>query len=162
MGNCCCSTGANIKADRSELLRGDTDVVVWDSLGGKTILRNFRAPGKYSGRSTHYFCGQGSLAVSNERIVCHGSLGMKPGVGTVLNVPWSHPSVQHIQFKVAGSGQERCLVITVDHHIVDPKRSGLVEYHFQLGEDAVQWLQRIQKLQLASKPIGLYTGPVIL
>ena len=151
MGNCCCSTGGSLKADRDALLKGDKEATVWDNLRGKTILRNFRAPGFYSSWSVSYFSGQGSLAVSNERIVAHGSKGFQQGKGRLVNMPWGHPSVQHVQFKVAGSGNKRCLVITVDPHRTNPERSGEIEYHFEMGADALKWLQRIQALQQSTR-----------
>ena len=124
--------------DASSLLADDTAVEVLTSIRGCEIRRNFRKPGSVSTYKKIFFFGSGCLAVSNERIV-----GYRGGA-RLINLPWTDGRAAQVQFSILNSS---ILVVKVDPKLFNPTWSGRVEYHFDLGNHAHQWLNRIQHHQ---------------
>jgi hypothetical protein len=130
MGN-----AGSTQPDGSQCRALESNVQVLRHLRGRTTLRHFKTPFMDANYNGSFFLHEGSLAVSDERIVGHGR---------VLNMPWNDARARLIRFELVGN---RTLVVSADAALLNSEWSGEIEYRFDLGRKAFQWFQRIRKLQ---------------
>lgn len=152
MGNTLSNTKKGIEEDRSTTLASGTNVEILTNLKGFTMLRNFRNAHLRSNWSMQFWMGNGSVAVSDERIVAYGLHPLpKKNEGLALmrmfDAPWSDPRTSQIHFKLVISKK---IVVKVDATLFDAGTSGTLEYHFEIGERAVALCNRIKQLQQTS------------
>lgn len=127
--------GSAIPDDVKSRLKEENLIFMEEGVPVTVLLRNFRAPGRYSSHSITR--GKGSLAISDERIVGYGGRRQ-----CVIDVPFGHQKIAALGLSTK---REKVLCISFEASEFDPQQSGDVELRFHLAKtpEAMSILQRL-------------------
>jgi hypothetical protein len=104
-----------------------------EGMWGTITYLNYRAPGRYSSWRKQAFAG--AVALTARRIVaCRGS-------ERLLDLPYDHPSIKAVQFKLDG---QDCFFASFEVSHFHADRSGKIELRFSTPQ-ASQLLERLQQ-----------------